>query len=85
MAIQITSYELMRDHLTRNEGMDPNAVSTNAIAGAVAGFCHTLASNPMEVLKVRGQVLGHTAGSMRVAMQEVGMKGMFQGISASWV
>jgi hypothetical protein len=38
----------------------------------------------MEVLKVRGQVLGKEAGGLVGAVQSVGLRGLFKGVGACW-
>ena len=84
MAIQITSYEMSREYLVRKTGRNRKDGMVQLSAGCFAGAMHTLASNPMEVLKVRGQVLGKAGGGFVGAVRELGVRGLSQGIGASW-
>jgi len=83
MAVQITAYEVTRNYLTK-DGQDPKDVKVQLAAGFVSGFSHVAASNPMEVLKVRGQVMGKAAGGLVGAVKEVGLQGLFKGVGACW-
>ena len=83
MAVQITAYEMTREALVKN-GQDPKDFKVQLAAGTVSGFSHVIASNPMEVLKVRGQVLGAAGGGLVAAVKDVGVMGLFQGVGACW-
>jgi len=81
--VQITAYEMAKDYLTK-DGADPKDFKIQFAAGFVSGVSHVAASNPMEVLKVRGQVLGAAGGGLLGAIQDVGFKGLFKGVGACW-
>jgi solute carrier family 25 aspartate/glutamate transporter 12/13 len=83
MAVQITAYELAREYLSK-DGQDPKDLKIQFLAGCFSGFSHVAASNPMEVLKVRGQVLGAAGGGLVGAIKDVGLPGLFRGVGACW-
>jgi hypothetical protein len=83
MVAQITAYEAARNFLSR-DGQDPKDLKIQLAAGIVSGFSHGAVSAPMEVLKVRGQVLGKAAGGLVESVQVVGLQGLFKGVSGCW-
>ena len=84
MAIQITTYEMSREFIVRKTGRSRKDGVVQLCAGFSAGALHTLASNPMEVLKVRGQVLGKAGGGLVGSVRTLGVRGLSQGMLASW-
>ena len=84
MAIQITAYELSREYIVKKTGWNSKDTRTQLVAGCSAGFMHTWASGPMEVLKVRGQVLGKGAGGLIGTIKTIGIKGLSQGMGSSF-
>jgi solute carrier family 25 (mitochondrial aspartate/glutamate transporter), member 12/13 len=83
MVAQITAYEAVRNFLSR-DGQDPKDLKIQLAAGIVSGFSHGAVSAPMEVLKVRGQVLGKAAGGLVESVQMIGLQGLFKGVSGCW-
>lgn len=85
-AIKLAVNEFAREQL---EG--PNGEITllkEVLAGASAGFCQVVATNPMEIVKLRMQ-LQHTApiAERLTAIQVVsslGLRGLYRGAGATW-
>mmetsp|Transcript_34251 Transcript_34251/g.66913 ORF Transcript_34251/g.66913 Transcript_34251/m.66913 type:complete len:392 (-) Transcript_34251:144-1319(-) len=84
MAVQVATYEWARDYAAKKLNKDKFAFDIQLIAGSFSGFAHVAASNPMEVLKIRGQVLGAAGGGIVGAVKEVGFKGLYKGVGACW-
>jgi solute carrier family 25 aspartate/glutamate transporter 12/13 len=49
------------------------------LAGAAAGFCQVIATNPMEIVKIRMQ-LGQSATQV---LSDLGVKGLYKGTRAT--
>lgn len=54
-------------------------------AGATAGFCQVIATNPMEIVKIQLQLAGSTGQklSARHVVETLGLKGMYKGTLAT--
>jgi len=55
------------------------------LAGAGAGFCQVVATNPMEIVKIRLQVAGEQGQhrSLVEVVKELGLKGLYHGAGAT--
>jgi len=83
-AIQMTAHDSTLSLLSSM----PNAPSfflMQVLAGAAAGFFTILATNPLEVLKIRGQVGGSdTLPSHKEGLAD-SLSGLFKGCHATWL
>lgn len=79
-AIKLTVNDLARQLLARREGVPPEHLSPLAgmLAGATAGLCQCLATNPMEMVKINMQLPGQqrTIGSI---VKTLGLRGLYRG------
>lgn len=86
-AIKLAVNEWMREFLE-----DPNGDITLAqevIAGGTAGFCQVVATNPMEIVKLRMQLqqIQVAKSEQKSAMQvvrDLGLRGLYRGAPATW-
>lgn len=84
MAVQVAAYEWARDELAAKFKKSKLDADVLFAAGCFSGLAHCLASNPMEVLKIRGQVLGAASGGIVGAIKEIGIPGLYKGVIACW-
>jgi len=79
-AIKLTVNDLARQLLARRESVPPEHLSPLAglLAGATAGLCQCLATNPMEMVKINMQLPGQqrTIGSI---VRTLGLRGLYRG------
>lgn len=88
-AIKLTVNDIMRELLKNKE---TNKISTPAeiIAGGMAGGCQVIFTNPLEIVKIRLQVLGELAAKEAAPprptaigiVRQLGLKGLYKGASA---
>ena len=85
-AIKLAANDLFREKLTLANGELP--LPRQMLAGASAGFCQVIATNPMEIVKLRMQLQNLKPVAERLtAMQVVnalGFKGMYKGSAVTW-
>ncbi|OAA51969.1 Mitochondrial carrier domain protein [Metarhizium rileyi] len=87
-AIKLTVNDLVRGRLTDKQGRIP--LNAEILAGATAGGCQVVFTNPLEIVKIRLQVQGEVAKSVegtpkRSAMwivRNLGLVGLYKGASA---
>ncbi|KIE01782.1 Mitochondrial carrier domain protein, partial [Metarhizium majus ARSEF 297] len=87
-AIKLTVNDLVRGHFTDKQGRI--SLSAEILAGASAGGCQVVFTNPLEIVKIRLQVQGEVAKSVegtpkRSAMwivRNLGLVGLYKGASA---
>ncbi|KAK2603698.1 mitochondrial aspartate-glutamate transporter agc1 [Conoideocrella luteorostrata] len=87
-AIKLTVNDLVRGHFTDKQGRIP--LSAEILAGASAGGCQVVFTNPLEIVKIRLQVQGEVAKTIdgapkRSAMwivRNLGLVGLYKGASA---
>ncbi|KAJ2609873.1 mitochondrial aspartate-glutamate transporter agc1 [Coemansia sp. RSA 1365] len=99
-AIKLAVNDMMRQMLARRAGTAPEKLPLveGAIAGATAGLCQVIATNPMEIVKIQMQVaatntvtVNGTAaaigGAPRVTamgiVRELGLRGLYKGTTAT--
>ena len=84
-AIQLAVNEALREHFQQLDGTI--ALHHEVLSGAGAGTMQCLATNPMEMVKIRMQMQALVPLSQRKSAMEVvkklGMKGMYQGSLAT--
>jgi len=85
-AIKLAVNEKMRETL---EDADGNiSVFNQVLAGGTAGFCQVVATNPMEIVKLRVQLQATLPAEQRMGTMEVvrklGFRGMYRGAPATW-
>lgn len=59
-----------------------------ALSGALAGFCQVLATNPMEIVKIKMQISGisqhmENQNSLMAVYSNLGLRGLYYGVSAT--
>ncbi|OAQ63433.1 mitochondrial carrier protein [Pochonia chlamydosporia 170] len=87
-AIKLTVNDLVRRQFTDKQGRIP--LSAEILAGATAGGCQVVFTNPLEIVKIRLQVQGEVAKTLegtpkRSAMwivRNLGLMGLYKGASA---
>ncbi|ORX85571.1 mitochondrial carrier [Basidiobolus meristosporus CBS 931.73] len=90
-AIKLAVNDYAREYLARENQVDPEhlPIHLGMVAGATAGFCQVIATNPMEIVKIQMQVAGTELkpGQPRpTALQVVrklGLKGVYKGTPAT--
>ncbi|KAJ2808203.1 mitochondrial aspartate-glutamate transporter agc1 [Coemansia helicoidea] len=90
-ALKLAVNDIMRGVLARRAGTTPDAlpVAYGALAGATAGLCQVIATNPMEIVKIQMQVAAtNTAGAAGgvTAMgivRGLGLRGLYKGTAAT--
>lgn len=85
-AIKLAVNEKMREILEEDDGsVTP---FNQVLAGGSAGFCQVVATNPMEITKLRVQLQATLPAEERVGAIEVvrrlGLKGLYRGAPATW-
>merc|ERR1719464_2658213 len=85
-AIKLTMNDLMRDKMTA-DGKIP--LWGEVLAGACGGGSQVMFTNPLEIVKIRLQVAGETAGGQRVSafgvIKELGFFGLYKGSRACFL
>lgn len=83
-AIKLTVNDLVRDKMATRDGKIP--VWAEVLAGACAGACQVIFTNPLEIVKIRLQVAGEIATTRRLGAMEVvkdlGVRGLYKGAPA---
>ncbi|KAJ1664443.1 mitochondrial aspartate-glutamate transporter agc1 [Coemansia sp. RSA 1813] len=87
-AIKLAANDIMRGVLATRAGTTPDKlpVSYGALAGATAGLCQVIATNPMEIVKIQMQVAATSPRANVTAMgivRELGVRGMYKGTVAT--
>jgi hypothetical protein len=72
---------MFKDYL----GTDTLTIPYLAASGAIAGTCQVVATNPMEVVKIRMQMSAHGVAppSYGQIIRELGISGLYTGVSAT--
>eukprot|EP01132_Coremiostelium_polycephalum_P001991 gene1991-2452_t len=83
-ALKLAVNDLLRGVL---QGDAPQiTIPQEVMAGAGAGFCQVVATNPMEIVKIRMQVSGsggNKASSLGEVVRELGIRGLYKGTAAT--
>ncbi|KZZ97466.1 Mitochondrial carrier domain protein [Moelleriella libera RCEF 2490] len=87
-AIKLTVNDLVRGHFTDKQGRI--LLSAEILAGASAGGCQVVFTNPLEIVKIRLQVQGEVAKTIEGApkrsamwiVRNLGLVGLYKGASA---
>ncbi|KAJ2501196.1 mitochondrial aspartate-glutamate transporter agc1 [Coemansia sp. RSA 1972] len=99
-AIKLAVNDIMRGVLAQRAGTSPERlpVMYGALAGATAGLCQVIATNPMEIVKIQMQVAATNpvavgtgaaamAGPPRVTamgiVRDLGLRGLYKGTTAT--
>jgi len=84
-AIKLAANELFREYFEKDDGSIE--VYQEIIAGGGAGFCQVIATNPMELIKIRMQMQALLPPAERQTTMQVvkglGIKGMYTGTMAT--
>jgi len=85
-AIKLAVNEKMRETLEDANG--EISLPNQVLAGGTAGFCQVVATNPMEIVKLRVQLQATLPAAERRGTIEIvkrlGLKGMYRGAPATW-
>lgn len=83
-AIKLAMNDLVKSLLRQPDGTI--TVWRECVAGGCAGASQVVFTNPLEIVKIRLQVQGETAGGERVGalriVRELGLRGLYKGASA---
>jgi solute carrier family 25 aspartate/glutamate transporter 12/13 len=84
-AIKLAANEMFREYLENEDGSI--SVFNEILAGGGAGICQVVATNPMEITKIRMQMqatlpLAERQSTVQV-VQTLGIRGMYQGTAAT--
>ncbi|KAI9292412.1 mitochondrial carrier [Neoconidiobolus thromboides FSU 785] len=90
-AIKLAVNDLTRESLAARLSVTPDElpIQYGMLAGATAGFCQVIATNPMEIVKIRMQVAGSNLapGATRPTaiqiVKDLGLRGMYKGTAAT--
>ncbi|KAJ1964773.1 mitochondrial aspartate-glutamate transporter agc1 [Dipsacomyces acuminosporus] len=92
-AIKLAVNDMMRGYLAKRSGTTPEKLSVmdGAVAGATAGLCQVIATNPMEIVKIQMQVAATNTASASAASQvtamgivkQLGIRGLYKGTAAT--
>ena len=86
-AIQLSMYEFVLStlkHAQHIDGLASVPVHLQAMAGSVAGIATIVATNPLEVLKIRAQTSRDKKSTMD-HVRELGLSGLYTGYQATWL
>ncbi|EGC33724.1 hypothetical protein DICPUDRAFT_80525 [Dictyostelium purpureum] len=82
-ALKLAVNDLLRTML---QGDNPTiTIPQEVLAGAGAGFCQVVATNPMEIVKINMQVSGLSGkkASLKEIVSELGLKGLYKGTAST--
>jgi len=91
-AIKLAVNDFTREYLAERSGVseDKLAIKYGMLAGATAGFCQVIATNPMEIVKIQMQVAGAQKlepGEKRPTamgiVRSLGLRGLYRGTPAT--
>ncbi|KAJ2739569.1 mitochondrial aspartate-glutamate transporter agc1 [Coemansia sp. BCRC 34301] len=84
-AIKLAANDIMRGMLANHIGTTPERlpVAYGALAGATAGLCQFVATNPMEIVKIHMQVSKGTSTSALGIVRQLGVRGLYHGTAAT--
>ncbi|KAF0852928.1 mitochondrial solute carrier family 25 (mitochondrial aspartate/glutamate transporter) member 12/13 [Andalucia godoyi] len=81
-AIKLSIFDYVRRRLGCANPSAPFSWSKEAFAGGFAGFCQFVATNPMEIVKLRLQLAG-PGSSLAGVVRDLGVRGLFRGSTAT--
>lgn len=72
---------MFRDYL----GTENLSITYLALSGAIAGTCQVIATNPMEVVKIRMQMSSQQGATPQygAVLRQLGLSGLYTGVSAT--
>eukprot|EP00960_Hanusia_phi_P033018 750196-Hanusia_phi.AAC.4 len=86
-AIQLSVYEFVLSMLKQAQHVDSSSSVSfygQALAGSIAGLATIIATNPLEVLKIRAQ-MSREKKSTWDHVKELGLTGLYTGYQATWL
>jgi solute carrier family 25 aspartate/glutamate transporter 12/13 len=82
-AIKLAANEYFREYFTACNGDGKIKIYQEMLSGAGAGFCQVIATNPMELVKIRLQLEGNRPvaeqRSTATIVKELGLRGVYKG------
>lgn len=85
-AIKLAVNDLMREKMTDENGNI--SLPHEVLSGATAGFCQVVATNPMEIVKLRMQLQHNLPKSEVMSASQIvknlGVSGLYRGAPATW-
>lgn len=84
-AIKLTVNDTVRTMIARKRGVSSRDLSPfdGMLAGAAAGICQCLATNPMEMVKINLQLPHQGRQTITEVVRTLGLRGMYRGSSAT--
>eukprot|EP00743_Colponemidia_sp_Colp-15_P002397 GILK01002598.1.p1 GENE.GILK01002598.1~~GILK01002598.1.p1 ORF type:complete len:308 (+),score=33.41 GILK01002598.1:39-962(+) len=80
-AIKLAMNDYFREKLQGDDAKLP--LWKELLAGGGAGFCQVVATNPMEITKIRLQIPSETKKSGMQVVRELGLRGLYKGTPAT--
>lgn len=88
-SLKLTVNDVCREAFTASNGPGGGIrLHQEMLSGATAGFVQVAATNPMEIVKLRLQLQGEAGGvktSAAAVVRELGLRGLYKGIAATWL
>lgn len=82
-AIKLAANESFREYFIGKNGNGKIKIHQEMMSGAGAGFCQVIATNPMELLKIRMQLEGNRPVELQRSVvtiaKELGLRGVYKG------
>jgi solute carrier family 25 aspartate/glutamate transporter 12/13 len=84
-AIKLGVNDFAQDMFRERLGKEELSIPYLAASGAIAGTCQVIATNPMEVVKIRMQMSAHGGASPAYGqvLRELGLSGLYTGVAAT--
>jgi len=79
-AIKLAVNDLMCEQFRLHLGVSNLPIPYLVVSGAVAGTCQVIATNPMEITKLRMQL---SSKPMSEVVSEMGIRGLYKGVAAT--
>ncbi|EPZ33319.1 putative transmembrane protein [Rozella allomycis CSF55] len=82
-AIKLAVNDAAREIIAKRKNLKMEELTTvdGMVAGATAGFCQVIATNPMEMAKIQMQIAGENGAkkSLTTIVKELGLRGLYKG------
>ena len=82
-AIKLAANETFREYFIAKNGNGKIKIHQEMLSGAGAGFCQVIATNPMELVKIRMQLEGNRPIAQQrstvTIIKELGLRGVYKG------
>ncbi|KAI8898778.1 mitochondrial carrier domain-containing protein [Globomyces pollinis-pini] len=84
-AIKLAVNDLAREYWAKQLSVHPDhlPIQYGMLAGATAGICQVIATNPMEIVKIQLQVSNNRKINTTELIKSMGIKGLYRGTTAT--